>query len=36
MGNIIKQNMIEDGIDGRGFLKCMAWGGMPATKEMNQ
>jgi 3',5'-cyclic-AMP phosphodiesterase len=27
MGNIIKQNLNPDGIDRRGFLKCMAWAG---------
>jgi len=27
MGNIIKENLNDDGIDRRGFLKCMAWAG---------
>ena len=27
MGNIIKENLNRDGIDRRGFLKCMAWAG---------
>ena len=27
MGNIIKENLNPDGIDRRGFLKCMAWAG---------
>ena len=27
MGNIIKENLNSDGIDRRGFLKCMAWAG---------
>src|SRR5271155_1531641 len=27
MGNIIKENLNADGIDRRGFLKCMAWAG---------
>src|ERR1700689_1280337 len=27
MGNIIKENLNLDGIDRRGFLKCMAWAG---------
>jgi 3',5'-cyclic AMP phosphodiesterase CpdA len=27
MGNIIKENLNFDGIDRRGFLKCMAWAG---------
>jgi Icc protein len=27
MGNIIEENLIQDGIDRRGFLKCMAWAG---------
>jgi 3',5'-cyclic-AMP phosphodiesterase len=27
MGNIIKDNLNPDGIDRRGFLKCMAWAG---------
>jgi 3',5'-cyclic-AMP phosphodiesterase len=27
MGDIIKENLDRDGIDRRGFLKCMAWAG---------
>jgi Icc protein len=27
MGDIIKENLNHDGIDRRGFLKCMAWAG---------
>jgi 3',5'-cyclic-AMP phosphodiesterase len=27
MGDIIKENLNADGIDRRGFLKCMAWAG---------
>ncbi|HEY6904324.1 MAG TPA: metallophosphoesterase, partial [Candidatus Acidoferrales bacterium] len=27
VGNIIKENLNPDGIDRRGFLKCMAWAG---------
>jgi len=27
MGDIIKKNLNDDGIDRRGFLKCMAWAG---------
>ena len=27
MGNIIKENQDPDGVDRRGFLKCMAWAG---------
>ena len=27
MGDIIKENLDPDGIDRRGFLKCMAWAG---------
>lgn len=27
MGNVIKDNLNPDGIDRRGFLKCMAWAG---------
>src|SRR5262245_38445073 len=27
MSDIIKQNFDTDGIDRRGFLKCMAWAG---------
>lgn len=27
MGDIIKENLNSDGIDRRGFLKCMAWAG---------
>ena len=27
MSNIIKHNHDKDGIDRRGFLKCMAWAG---------
>src|SRR5579863_448941 len=27
MGDIIKENLNPDGIDRRGFLKCMAWAG---------
>jgi 3',5'-cyclic AMP phosphodiesterase CpdA len=27
MGNFIKDNLNKDGVDRRGFLKCMAWAG---------
>src|SRR5580704_8472075 len=27
MGKIIRENLNPDGIDRRGFLKCMAWAG---------
>jgi Icc protein len=27
MGNFIRENMNKDGVDRRGFLKCMAWAG---------
>src|SRR5271168_5584954 len=27
MGNFIKDNLNSDGVDRRGFLKCMAWAG---------
>src|SRR5215470_4922250 len=27
MGDFIKKNLNPDGIDRRGFLKCMAWAG---------
>ena len=30
MGDIIKENLNPDGIDRRGFLKCMAWAGTGA------
>ncbi|HEV2421068.1 MAG TPA: metallophosphoesterase [Candidatus Acidoferrales bacterium] len=30
-GNIITDNLNEDGIDRRGFLKCMAWAGTGAA-----
>ena len=30
MGNIITENLNKDGIDRRGFLKCMAWAGTGA------
>jgi 3',5'-cyclic-AMP phosphodiesterase len=34
MGNIIKENLNPDGIDRRGFLKCMAWAGTGALCMM--
>ena len=34
MGNIIKENLNPDGIDRRGFLKCMAWAGTGALCAM--
>ena len=34
MGNIIKENLNSDGIDRRGFLKCMAWAGTGALCVM--
>src|SRR6516164_450431 len=34
MGNIIKENLNPDGIDRRGFLKCMAWAGTGALCVM--
>lgn len=34
MGNIIKENLNLDGIDRRGFLKCMAWAGTGALCVM--
>jgi 3',5'-cyclic-AMP phosphodiesterase len=34
MGNIIKENLNPDGIDRRGFLKCMAWAGTGAVCVM--
>src|SRR5580692_12347729 len=27
MGKFITENLSEDGVDRRGFLKCMAWAG---------
>jgi Icc protein len=27
MGNFIRDNLNKDGVDRRGFLKCMAWAG---------
>jgi Icc protein len=30
MGNFIQENLIADGVDRRGFLKCMAWAGTGA------
>src|ERR1700731_1023052 len=27
MGDFIKENLNQDGVDRRGFLKCMAWAG---------
>src|ERR1700723_4471967 len=34
MDNIIKENLNSDGIDRRGFLKCMAWAGTGALCVM--
>lgn len=34
MSDIIKQNLNPDGIDRRGFLKCMAWAGTGAVCVM--
>jgi 3',5'-cyclic-AMP phosphodiesterase len=34
MGNFIKENLNQDGIDRRGFLKCMAWAGTGALCVM--
>lgn len=34
MGDIIKKNLNPDGIDRRGFLKCMAWAGTGALCVM--
>src|SRR5579863_670288 len=34
MGDIIKENLNTDGIDRRGFLKCMAWAGTGALCVM--
>jgi Icc protein len=30
MSDYIKENLNQDGIDRRGFLKCMAWAGTGA------
>jgi 3',5'-cyclic-AMP phosphodiesterase len=27
MGDFIEENLNQDGVDRRGFLKCMAWAG---------